>query len=179
LGRSWLSFNEYLTQLLVTLGTLATFAFYQWTQKCTSGLTFFLSTSVLAFALMVLGFTSYYILRVSKRPGGLKDLYAKDGIYGRRWGAMYETLNDKHLYFAVALWVIAIIRGAITGFGQSSGLAQLVTMTVVQSIFCIGKHSNWNSLLCPVTHTFQLFFDFSRTTVQDITVSPISSKVQS
>jgi len=136
--RRWghMSSNNTLRLLLVALGTLATFAFHQWTQKCTSGLTFFLTTSVLAFALLTLGLTSFLILRISKRPDGLPKLFAKDSIYGRRWGSMYDTLNERHLYFAVVLWVIAIIRAAITGFGQSNGLAQVVAMTVLQLVVC-------------------------------------------
>jgi len=53
---------------------------------------------------------------------------------------MYDTLNERHLYFAVLLWVIAILRSAITGFGQRNGLAQVIAMTKLQLIVCIGEH---------------------------------------
>ena len=163
----------------MALGTLATFAFHQWTQKCTSGLTFFLTTSVLAFALLTLGLTSFLILRISKRPDGLPKLFAKDSIYGRRWGSMYDTLNERHLYFAVVLWVIAIIRAAITGFGQSNGLAQVVAMTVLQLAVCTSEHCLRTHYYTSSQSVFQLSSNFSRTTAEDITGSAISSKVPS
>jgi hypothetical protein len=124
----------------VALGALATFAFYHWTQRCTSWLVFLLSAGVLAFILLTLSTTSFFILRISKKPGGLQQLFSQDHSYGRRWGSMYDTLNEGQLYFAVALWMFVLIRSAITGFGQSNGFAQVVTLIVVEFVVCISEH---------------------------------------
>ena len=70
----------------------------------------------------------------------MQKLFTKDSIYGRRWGSLYDTLNERQLYFAVALWVIVLIRSAITGFGQSDGLGQVIAMIVLQVIVFISKH---------------------------------------
>jgi hypothetical protein len=123
--------------MVVVLGALATFAFYQWTQPCTSWLTFFLSVGILVFILSTLGAASFLILRISRSPDGIQRLYSKDHTYGRRWGSMYNMLNEGQLYFAAILWIVALIRSAITGFGQSSGLAQVIALIIVELTLCI------------------------------------------
>jgi hypothetical protein len=121
--------------MLVTLGTLATFSFYQWMQPCTSALTFFLSVSVVAFILAMLSTASFIILHISRRQDGVQRLYSKDHTYARRWGSMYDTLKEGQLYFAPVLWIVVLIRSAIIGFGQGSGLAQVIALIALD--FCI------------------------------------------
>jgi hypothetical protein len=131
---------------MLALGTLATFAFYQWTQACTSSLMFFLSASALFLALMMLGGASFVILFISKKPGGLEQLFSKDHSYARRWGSMYNTLNEGQLYFAVALWVNVLIRSAITAFGQSNGMAQVIALMILEFLVCISESTSPLSL---------------------------------
>jgi hypothetical protein len=125
---------------MLALGTLATFSFYQWTQPCTSRLVFFLSVSVLAFALLTLGTASFFILHISRKPGGLQKLFSAEHSYGRRWGSMYDTLNESRLHFSVTLWLIVLIRSAIVGFGQDDGFGQVVSLIILEFIVCISKH---------------------------------------
>lgn len=131
---------------MLALGTLATFAFYQWTQACTSGLMLFLSASIFIFALLMLAGASFLILFISKKPGGLEQLFSKDHSYARRWGSMYNTLNKGQLYFAVALWVTVLIRSAITAFGQSNGLAQVIAMIILEFVVCVSESTSPMSL---------------------------------
>jgi hypothetical protein len=128
---------------MVALGSLATFSFYQWTQKCTSGLTFFLSASALASVLLPLVITSSYILYLSRNPDSLQKLFTKDSIYERRWGSMYDTLKERRLRFVFGQWVIVLMRSAITGFGQSSGFGQVIAMIALEWIVCVGEYYIW------------------------------------
>ena len=125
---------------MLALGTLATFAFYQWTQRCVSGLIFFLSASILGLILLTLGGTSFFLLRTARTPDGIQKLFSKDYTYIDRWGSLYDTMNERRIHFVVAIWVIVIIRSAIVGFGQNNGLVQVVILIVVEFLFCIGKH---------------------------------------
>jgi hypothetical protein len=126
--------------MAVALGSLATFAFYQWMQPCTSWLTIFLSVGILVFILSTLGTASFLILRISQTPDGIQRLYSKDHTYARRWGSMYNMLNERQLYFAAILWIVALIRSAIVGFGQGSGLAQVIALIIVELNLCISEH---------------------------------------
>jgi hypothetical protein len=161
---------------MLALGTLATFAFYQWTQACTSKLTFFLSASVLFLALLMLAGASFLILFISKKQGGLEQLFSKDHSYARRWGSMYNTLNEGKLYFAVALWMNVLIRSAITAFGQSNGIAQVIAFIILEFIVCVSESI---SPMEPVTRTtfFQVSSATSRITAEGTTGSTTSSKV--
>jgi hypothetical protein len=96
-------------KVMLALGTLVTFTFYQWTQVCTSKLMFFLSASALFFELLMLAGASFLILFISKKPGGLELLFSKDHLCACHWGSMYNMLKEGQLYFAVALWINMVI----------------------------------------------------------------------
>jgi len=53
---------------------------------------------------------------------------------------MYDTLKEGPMYFAVVLWIIILIRSAITGFGQGNGLAQVIALIVLYLFVCLGKY---------------------------------------
>jgi Transient receptor potential (TRP) ion channel len=125
---------------MLALGTLATFAFYQWTQRCVSGLIFFLSASIFALVLLTLAGTSFFLLRISRTPDGSFKLFSKDYTYIDRWGSLYDTMSERRIPFVIATWSIVIIRSAIVGFGQHNGLAQVIVLIVVDLIFCAGEH---------------------------------------
>jgi len=76
---------------------------------------------------------------MSTSKDGTGKLFNKDTTYGRRWGTMYDVLSDQRVPFSVALWVIVLIRSAITGFGQRSGFAQVIAMMTLEIVVCIGK----------------------------------------
>jgi hypothetical protein len=100
---------------------------------------FFLSASALFFALLMLAGASFVILFISKKPGGLEQLFSKEHSYARRWGSMYNTLNEGQLHFAVALWFNVLIRSAITAFGQSNGIAQVIAFIILEFIVCVSE----------------------------------------
>ena len=123
---------------MLALGTLTTFAFYQWTQRCVSPLAFFLSSSVLALVLLTLSGTSFFLLRTAKTPDGTQKLFSSDHSYIHRWGSLYDKLSEVKIHFVVVLWVVVVIRSAIVGFGQNNGLVQVVCLIVVDSLLCFG-----------------------------------------
>jgi hypothetical protein len=163
-------------KVMLALGTLATFTFYQWTQACTSKWSFLLSAIVLFFVLLMLAGASFLILFISKKPGGLERLFSKDHSYSRRWGSMYNTLNEGQLYFAVALWINVLIRSAITAFGQSNGMAQVIAMIILEFLVCVCKSTSTHE---PVTRTnfLQVSSATSRIIARGTTESTTSSKV--
>jgi hypothetical protein len=126
---------------MVGLGCLAIFTFYQWTQICTSGVVFFLSTSVLLLAVATLFTASFVILRIARQPGGSEKLFSQNHTYIRRWGSLYDTLREGQMPFVFALMTFVLIRSAIIGFGQHNGLAQVVALIIVDMTICIGEYS--------------------------------------
>jgi predicted N-acyltransferase len=124
--------------MTLAMGALATFAFYQWTQKCTSAVTFFVSATALIIVVLTLGGVCFFILRIARRPDGLLALFNKDSIYGRRWGTLYDTLHEGSLYFVSPLLIIVLARSAITGFGQGHGLVQVCISIVLDIFVCVG-----------------------------------------
>ena len=161
---------------MLSLGTLATFAFYQWTQICVSGLIFFLSVSILALILLTLGGTSFFLLRTARTPEGLQKLFSQDYSYIDRWGSLYDTMSERKIRFVVALWVIVIIRSAIVGFGQNNGLVQVIVLIVMEFLFCVGKYCPLTCRYNALRDFFQFSSDSSRTTRVATTGSATSSK---
>ena len=125
--------------MTISLGSLATFAFNQWNQLCTSVLTYVVSAIVLFIAVVTLGAVTYLILRVARRPGGLQQLFNAKSTYGRRWGTLYDTLREGRLSFVGVFLVVIVIRSAIISFGQGNGLLQLCLSVVLDIIVCIGE----------------------------------------
>jgi len=123
--------------MVLALGTLATFSFYQWTQHCATGLAFFLSASALALILLNLGVACFLILHISNRPGGTALLFSDKTSYGRRWGTLYDSLNETRLFFVVPLLFIALARSAIVGFGQGHGFVQVVALIAIEAITAV------------------------------------------
>jgi Transient receptor potential (TRP) ion channel len=146
---------------MLALGTLATFAFYQWTQVCVSRLTFFLSASVLVFVILVLAFPSFFIWRISKKPDGLQRLFSADHTYVHRWGSMYDKLAAGQVYFSVAVWTVVLLRSAITGFGQRSGVAQVVSLIIVDLVFSFSKRFVGEFSCCGLTMMFSRYIPIS------------------
>jgi hypothetical protein len=95
--------------MILALGTLTTFAFYQWSQPCTSPLVAFLAASAVAIVFTSLGIVAFLILRVSSRPDGIAFLFSKEMSYGRRWGTMYNMLAEARIWFLVRRHYTAII----------------------------------------------------------------------
>jgi hypothetical protein len=124
--------------MTLALGTLATFSFYQWTRKCTSAVTAFVSATALMIVISTLGGVCFFILRIARGPDGLVALFNKDGTYGRRWGTLYNTLHEGSLYFVGPLLIIVLVRSAVTGFGQGYGLAQVCILIVLDIVVCVG-----------------------------------------
>jgi hypothetical protein len=130
--------DVFYAQMTLALSALATLAFYQWMQKCTSGVTAFLSATALIIVLCTLGGVSFFILRISRRHDGLQVLFNQYSTYARRWGTLYDTLHEGSLYFVAPLLVIVLARSAITGFGQGHGLVQVCTLIGLDIVVCIG-----------------------------------------
>jgi hypothetical protein len=124
--------------MTLALGALATLAFYQWTQKCTSAVTFFVSSTALIIVVLTLGRVCFFSLRIARRSDGLVALFNKDSMYGRRWGTLYDALHEGSLYFVGPLLIIVLARSAITGFGQGHGLVQVCISVVLDVFVCFG-----------------------------------------
>jgi len=131
------SSNNSLRIMTLALGALATFAFYQWTRKCTSAVSAFISATALIIFILTLGGVCFFILRIARRPDGLAALFNKDSMYGRRWGTLYNTLHEGSLSFVGPLLIIVLARSAITGFGQGHGLVQVCLLVVLDIVVCI------------------------------------------
>jgi hypothetical protein len=141
--------------MTLALSTLATLSFFQWTQKCTSGVTYFASAMALFLIIGLLVVVSFLIIKVSLQPSGLEDLYQRDGRYVRRWGSMYDALNEKRIFFVLLLVGLVLIRSAVVGFGQGSGITQVIAMIAVEGVTAVGEtseptlHFLLSLIMCP------------------------------
>ena len=68
---------------------------------------------MLAIILLNLGVVCFLILHISKRPGGTARLFSNKTSYGRRWGTLYNSLNENRLFFVVSLLFVVLARSAI------------------------------------------------------------------
>jgi hypothetical protein len=89
------------------------YVFQQWTQHCATGLAFFLSASALAVVLLNLGVVCFLILHISNHPGGIARLFSSKTSYGRRWGTLYDSLNENRLFFVVPLLFVILARSIV------------------------------------------------------------------
>jgi len=119
------------------LGSLTTFIFYQWTQRCTAGATTFASVVALFIIIVSLSVVTSLILRLARSPEGIQQLYNKQSTSARRWSSLYCTLKETKINFLVLYLLAALIRRAIVGFGQNSGLAQNILLIIFESAMCI------------------------------------------
>ena len=67
----------------------------------------------MAFILLNLGVVCFLILRIGNRPGGSVLLFSNKTSYGRRWGTLYNSLNDTRLFFVVPLLFVVLARSAV------------------------------------------------------------------
>jgi hypothetical protein len=126
--------------MTVALGALTTFTFYQLTQKCMSASTVILCISALLLTIGTLGFVVFFILRLASTPDGIQRLFTRDSSYVRQWGSIYDALDHKRIYFVIPILGIVVMRSAVVGFGQHSGLAQAIVIVLVELIACAGEH---------------------------------------
>jgi len=111
----------------------------QWTQKCTSAVTAFASAVSLAIIVGVLGLVTFLIILMATRPDGKTQLYTKSGTYARRWGALYNVLHHDRVIFLVPLLGLVLARSAIVGFGQGSGIIQVIALIVLETVTASGN----------------------------------------
>jgi hypothetical protein len=55
----------------------------------------------------------FLILHIGNRPGGIALLFSDKTSYGRRWGTLYNSLNETRLFFVVPLLCVVLARSAI------------------------------------------------------------------
>jgi hypothetical protein len=125
--------------MFLGLGSLTTFIFYQWTVRCTSGGTIFASLVALCLILGSLGTVSFLILRLSRTPEGLEQLFNEESTYARRWSSLYNTFKETKINFLAWNLSAAFVRRVIIGFGQHSGLAQNILLLLFELGVCIGQ----------------------------------------
>ena len=112
---------------------------------------------MLAIILLNLGVVCFLILYISKRPGGTALLFSNKTSYGRRWGTLYDSLNENRLFLVVPLLSVVLVRSAIVcvfnshslfadtnlnfirGFGQGHGFLQVVALTVLEAITAVSE----------------------------------------
>src|ERR1700722_695231 len=125
--------------MTVALGALTTFTFYQLTLSCTSSITTFVCAAAL---ILTIGFLTVAVILIyctAVSPDGINRLFTNGSPYARRWGSMYDVLSEKRLNFVIPLFAVVVMRSAVVAFGQHNGLAQVVTILVLELITCVGE----------------------------------------
>jgi hypothetical protein len=126
--------------MTLALGTLTTFTFYQLTQKCVSAVTAFACASALILTIGSLALVVSLVMRLASTPDGIDHLFTKGSSYARRWGSLYEVLDHHRIFFMIPILAVVVMRSAAIGFGQRSGLAQVIAIIVLELITCTGEH---------------------------------------
>jgi hypothetical protein len=135
---TFINTNE-LHQMTLALGTLTTFTFYQLTQKCLSAVTIFACASALVLTIGPIAFVIFFITRLASKPDGIQHLFTKGSTYARRWGSLYDVLDHNRLLFMIPLLAVVVMRSAVVGFGQRSGMAQTIAIIAIELITCASE----------------------------------------
>ena len=125
-------------QMMLSLGSLATFAFNRWMQECSEAIAHAISVLALLLVIFILGAVSYIVLRESQRRYS-NALFDLGGEYVRRWGPLYGTLRADRLLFVILFPAATLLRSMITSFAQGRALAQVCTMIAVDVVVCVGE----------------------------------------
>ena len=133
--------------MMLSLGSLATFAFNRWMQDCSEAIAHAISVLALLVVIFILGAVSYLVLRESQqrryRYHDSNVLFDLGGAYVRRWGPLYGTLRADRLLFVVLFPATTLLRSMITSFAQGRALAQVCTMMAVDVAVCVGEPSRF------------------------------------
>ena len=121
------------------MGSLATFGFWQWSRYGDSTLRSALSAIAFVAAFVTLLAISLTVFRISRRPGGLNDLYNPQHTYAQRWGVIYDTFRQTSIGYMIPFVFVTLLRGIIIGFGGGSGLAQIVALNALELVAFLGQ----------------------------------------
>ena len=103
------------------LGTICTFAFYQFNQQCASASLIALSAIEFSLIIITLLFVSMLIVKAAKREGDPRALFpseSEQSQYSRKWGSLYSTLKPAVYWFFVLDYQWVVVRSGIVAFGQ-------------------------------------------------------------
>jgi len=122
----------------LAIGSLATFGFWQWTLSPNSAARSILSAAAFIIVILTLSTVVFLIVKLSHRPGGMQQLFNAKSSYGRRWGTLYDTLHENSVIYVIPLTGVVILRSAIIGFGQKSGLVQSGALIFLETVIFLG-----------------------------------------
>ena len=111
--------NRY--QFVWLLGSISTFAFYQFSQSCSSPSLLALSAVEFACLVGTLFIVSILVLRTVRReesPDVLFPTESGDTKYSRRWGSLYGNLKPSLYWWYMPDIMAVLVRSAIVSFAQ-------------------------------------------------------------
>jgi hypothetical protein len=125
------------------LGTIATFAFYQFAHSCGGSP---LAIAIIEFLLILatLIIVSMFITRVAKSTNGLDALFTqdKDAKYASRWGVLYIKLKRETYWFFIPQYCAVVVQSAIMAFTQVTPLVEYCSHWLTESLIIIGCGSS-------------------------------------
>jgi hypothetical protein len=117
------------------LGSVSTFAFYQFAEPCSSTSLVAFASVELALIILTLLIVSILIVKTANAygPEALFPLSEPDDSkYFRKWGSLYATLKPAQYWVFIPDYIFILVKSAIVGVGQGSGIAQVCVLTVVE-----------------------------------------------
>jgi hypothetical protein len=117
------------------LGSVSTFAFYQFVEPCSSTSLVAFASVELALIILTLLIVSILIVKTANAygPEALFPLSESDeSKYFRKWGSLYATLKPAQYWVFIPDYIFILVKSAIVGVGQGSGISQVCGLTVVE-----------------------------------------------
>jgi hypothetical protein len=110
-----------LPKILWALGSVATFAFYQFVEPCSSASLIAFASVELALIILILLVVSTLIMKTAKTQGH-EALFpiseSEESKYSRKWGPLYTKLKPPSYWFFIPDYVWVLTKSVIIGVGQ-------------------------------------------------------------
>jgi glucan phosphoethanolaminetransferase (alkaline phosphatase superfamily) len=103
------------------LGSVSTFAFYQFVEPCSSTSLLAFASVELALIILTLLIVSILIIKTANAygPEALFPLSESDeSKYFRKWGSLYATLKPAQYWVFIPDYIFILVKSAIVGVGQ-------------------------------------------------------------
>lgn len=111
----------YIPKFIWVLGSIATFAIYQFADPCSSVSLITFASIEFALIVLTLLIVSIFIVKTAKAQGS-EALYrlseSEESVYSRRWGSLYGLLKPALYWFFIPDYVWVLVKSIIVGAGQ-------------------------------------------------------------
>lgn len=122
--------------ILIAFGSLATYAFYQFTLHDSWLAALLAGIALVIFGLLLVAISVRVFFIASKHAEGHEILY-RNAHYRKRYGFLYNRFKVSSFYFFAPLIVYEIAKAGFIGLGQGHAYVQTVGLTAVELVLLL------------------------------------------